>query len=126
MKNFIEELESHRERFLRDATPVRLGNLASTLGHIAVLIPQPPHTRAVKKMIDEAAWFVEWAVPDLSDVEEQAELVDLQRQLSRWRNHWEAVSADESSRLEIAQLASRWKARVLEMSGLLEREPTRS
>ena len=125
MKDFLDELESHRDRFLRDATPVRLGNLVSTLGHIAALAPRPLHMPAVKKMIDQAAWFVEWAVPDLSDVEEQAELVDLQRQLSRWRNHWDTVSADESSRLEIARVASRWKARVLEMSGLLEREPSR-
>jgi hypothetical protein len=125
MKDFLDELELHRERFLRDATPVRLGNLASTLGHIATLVPQSLHTRGVKKMVDEAAWFVEWAVPEMSDVEEQAELVDLQRQLSKWRNHWEEISGDETARLQVARVAARWSSRVLEISGLLEKEPTR-
>jgi hypothetical protein len=34
-------------------------------------------------------------------------VIALQRQLSKWRNHWEAISGDETARLQVAQLQRR-------------------
>ena len=48
-----------------------------------------------------------------------AELVEMQVQLARWRHNWSRIWADTSQRHQVAEQATQWSRRVLELSGLL-------
>ena len=122
MKQFEDQLDSHRERFLHDPLPVRLGNLASALGHIGATADDVRNLGTVRKLVDQVAWYVEWVVPDLDSPETQAEIVDCQRLMSKWRVRWEALSSDPGARADLAREAARWRDRIYELSGLLKPE----
>ncbi|MEM6500932.1 MAG: hypothetical protein AAF685_03725 [Cyanobacteria bacterium P01_C01_bin.89] len=49
-----------------------------------------------------------------SDADRAAELVDLQRLLSRWKLSWRDWWEDERKREEMANLAQRWSDRLLQ------------
>lgn len=106
-----------RERYLRDALPVRLGGLAANLARVKSFSDHPDHRDAVESLLEESKFFIEWTVPDAaSDV--QAELVELQRQLARWQRAWATIWADPVRRVAVADQVRAWSERVLEMSGL--------
>jgi hypothetical protein len=60
-------------------------------------------------------WLIEWLVPALNldaDLSFAAELVDLQRVLSQWKLDWSELWANESNRLQIAELSQHWCDRI--------------
>jgi hypothetical protein len=101
-----------RERYLRDGVSVRLGGLAANLLRISSYSANPKHSDVVSRLVRESALFIEWTAPDL-DMERQAELARLQRELSCWHRDWDGVWGAATTRAELARAAGQWSERVL-------------
>ncbi len=108
----MKDLKRMRERFIRDASPVRLGNLASDLLRLNKWILMRHKDEAIIDLMREIAWFMEWS-GDLAS----SELADMQREICRWRRAWPV----EQARHILALRASQMSNRILEWSGLLEK-----
>jgi hypothetical protein len=114
MKDWTEK----RERYLREAVPTRLGELAANLARIQSFSKNDLNRDAVAHLIEESKFFIEWTAID-AGIDQAAELVELQVQLACWQLSWSTIWADKSQRTKVAEQAKVWSDRVLEMSGLL-------
>ena len=101
-----------RERFVRDQSPVRLGNLASDLLRLNKWIQARHNDEAIVDLMREIAWLMEWS-GDLAS----PELADMQREICRWRRVWPV----EQTRSILAFRALKMSNQILEWSGLLEK-----
>ena len=106
------------ERYLRDSLPVRLGGLAANLARVRSFSDNPMHGAVVARLLEESAWFIEWAAPD-APVDTQVILVDCQRALARWRLSWADIWQDPGRRAEVAEHAGAWSLQLLNLSGLV-------
>ena len=113
-------LNAVRERYMRDALPIRLGGLATNLMRIASVAGHPGNQQAVDSLLEESKFFIEWAAPD-AVLDTQTVLVELQIELAKWHYGWPRDAADQMKRNRLAQEARVWAKQVLEMSGLLTR-----
>jgi hypothetical protein len=111
-------LTAIRERYMRDALPVRLGGLAANLARIKSFSDHADHRDVVASMLNESKFFIEWAAPD-AELDSQATLVELQIQIARWQHGWADIWADPAQLKAVAEQAGEWSKRVLEMSGLM-------
>lgn len=107
-----------RERYMRDAPPMRLGNLAANLARIQSFSDNPDHRDVVESLLEESAFFIEWTAQEL-ELDACVALAELQRHLVHWRHTWSMVWANPSLRAEVTQQAGEWSQRVLRMAGLL-------
>jgi hypothetical protein len=114
----MRDLAAIRERYLRDALPVRLGGLAANLARVKSFSDHPDHCDVVEGLLDESKFFIEWTASD-AGLELQAELVELQLQLACWQLNWKNIWKDPVQRAAVAGKARSWSERILEMSGLL-------
>ena len=108
-----------RERYLRDSLSVRLGGLAANLARVQSFSDNPAHGAVVAQLLEESAWFIEWAAPD-APADTQVVLVECQRVLARWRLSWATIWTDPTRRAEVAGLAGEWSQQLLSLSGLLQ------
>ncbi len=100
------------ERFIRDRSPIRIGNLASDLLRLSKWIQARHNDEAIVDLMREIAWLMEWC-GDLAS----PELADMQREICRWRRVWPV----EQARSILAFRALQMSNRTLEWSGLLEK-----
>ena len=107
----MRDLKRMHERFIRDGSSVRLGNLASDLLRLNKWILMRHKDEAIVDLMREIAWLMEWS-GDLA----LAELADMQREICRWRRAWPI----EQERHILALRASQMSNRILAWSGLLE------
>jgi hypothetical protein len=107
-----------RERYLRDALPVRLGGLAANLSRIKSFSADEANQDVVESMIDESKMFIEWTAAQ-AEIDTAEKLVQLQIQLARWQLQWHSIWPNLSKREQIAEQSFTWSKQVLEMSGLL-------
>jgi hypothetical protein len=114
----MKDCKSIRERYLRDALPLRLGGLAANLARIKSFSDHPDHCDVVESILDESKFFIEWTTPD-AGLALQGELIKLQIQLAHWQLNWSAIWSDPVQRVAVAEKAREWSDRLLEMSGLL-------
>lgn len=112
-----------RARYLRDNLAIRLGGLAANLARIASFSDHVDHKSAVRDLLVESEYFIEWLAPDAS-LEVQAELVNLQVQLARWIVRLEQDWLDVGIRHQMASLAKQWSHEMLERSGLFNARET--
>ena len=110
----MKDLRDTRNRYMRDALPIRLGGLAADLARIASFSHNPANLTPVADVMREAAHFVEWCAPE-ADVEDQATLLELQRRLGRWHRQLPQCFCDRAWREELIAEARRWGERVLEI-----------
>jgi hypothetical protein len=114
-----------RERFMRDPLPVRLGELAAALASARSSSDHPAHREVVKLFLDESAHYAEWCSPEAA-LNLQAELDELRRLLTRWRENWQAIWDDPVERASVAAQAGEWSQKMLERSGLLDYDDWRT
>ena len=107
----MRDIRRMRERYLRDNGPVRLGNLASSLLRLNHWLTNHHRDDAIIDLMREMAWYMEWN-GDMA----LAELVDMQREMCRWRRVWPV----EQTRSILAFRARQISNRILELSGLLD------
>lgn len=115
----MSELASVRDRYLRDALPVRLGNLAANLARISSFISDPVKGQVVDGLLTESKFFIEWTALE-AGVEVASELVELQVQLARWQIRLASILDDPSQRSQAAEQSRQWSSRVLQVSGLAQ------
>lgn len=108
-----------RERYVRDALPIRLGSLAANLARIKSFSKNDANYNIVESLLDESKFFIEWTANKV-DINIAAELVELQVQLAWWQYNLARLWADQAQRLKIAEQSRYWSERVLEFSGLLD------
>lgn len=114
----MKDRSAIQERYLRDTLPVRLGGLAANLRRIKSFAAHEASRDAVESLIDESKYFIEWIAAE-AESQTAAELVSLQIQLAQWQYGWVQIWADRTQRRQVAEAASVWSKRVLELSGLL-------
>jgi hypothetical protein len=107
----MRDLKKMRERFIRDRSAVRLGNLASSLLRLSKWIQKGHNDKAIVDLMREIAWLMEWS-GDLAS----SELADMQREICRWRRVWPVEGVRHILKLRASQMSNR----ILECSGLLE------
>lgn len=106
----MKDLARLRERFLRETPERRLGNLASDLLRLSTWIRMGRDDGAIVDLIREIAWMMEWSGDHATE-----DLVNMQRELCRWRR----VRPLESVRPILALRASLMSEQILAMSGLV-------
>ena len=73
-------------------------------------------------LIDESISFIEWTESALPP-EQAAALEDLRVELEKWRREWPGEAMPQAPVGALANMASVWSDKILEMSGLTnERE----
>jgi len=102
-------------RYLHDAMPTRLGNLASNLARIAACAERGRNS-TLPPLLRETQWFIEWTGPELA-LSQQMELVQLQIELARWQLRCRA-GADGIDYNGLAQIARTAGTQALAWSGL--------
>jgi hypothetical protein len=107
----MRDLSRLRERYLRDESQVRLGNVASELLRLSQWVQMRRRDEEIVDLMREIAWCMEWVGDGAT-----AELADMRREICRWRRAWPA----ESARSILALRAKRMSERVLELSGMIE------
>ncbi len=108
-----------KELYLRDAIPIRLGNLASSIKRLGFLIHSKKPEQTIYQLFQECRLFSTWTAPD-AGFETRAELEALQRDFDAWQNSFQAANGNEQWRAEIAGACEHWANRILELSGLLK------
>lgn len=114
MTNF----NTKQQNFIINDVPTRLHHLATNLSEIKSLFISSSHQESILALIKESRYFIEWVVPDMVpiDVEQAAEIVDLQRVLTRWLSSWEKIWSDATEKTKAIQQTEEWRSRVLEIS----------
>lgn len=110
----MTDVSRRRERFLRDRRDRRLGNIASNLLRVSHWLQMGRDAETVVDLLRETASMIEWAGDDATE-----ELVNVHRELCRWRRIWPL----EAARGLLAFRARQMSERVLELSGLAEVSP---
>jgi len=108
-----------KTRYLRDAIPTRLGNLASSVKRLGYFIGKKKYDTTVQQLIQECKLFSAWTAPEASD-QARAVLAALQLDLNDWQNRFQDANGNEQWRTEIAVACEHWANRILELSGLLK------
>jgi hypothetical protein len=114
-----QNLDKKQAHFQSENTSIRLGHIASNLARIKSF-SFIAHKEAVSSVIGETICFIEWTAAEI-EPEDAEELVNIQVQLATWELSWDDIWSNDKTRTEVAQQASMWSKRVLDMSGLLSR-----
>ncbi len=105
-------------RYLRDSTPRRLGNLASSVKRLGRFISLQEFDRTVYDLAQECRLFARWAAPE-AEYETAMALQIMQTDLENWQESYGARKDDAQWRNAINQACAQWSQRLLELSGLL-------
>lgn len=112
------KLDVLRDRYMQDELSVRLGGLATNLMRVASVADHPQNWQAVKRLLEESKFLIEWTVPD-APLDKQTALVELQIRLALWSHRWHIDRSNSVKRSDLVHQARTWAEQVLEMSGLL-------
>jgi|YNPNPStandDraft_1061719.scaffolds.fasta_scaffold11815_7 hypothetical protein len=111
----MRNLEALRQRYLQSSPMDRLGGLAANLARVASFSDHPGHEQAVKALVEESKFLIEWIAADM-DLETLEKLADMQRQLAIWYRRWPAMWADEAARSSLRDQAGRWAEEMLQIA----------
>lgn len=108
-------LDSLKTQYLQHDISTQLGHLVENLTQIKALAQAGVEEKCAQDLIRESQFFIEWVVPNLNldtNLELATELVELQRQLSRWKLHWSVLWSNPGDRLQITADAQDWGDRI--------------
>jgi hypothetical protein len=105
----MRDIKRLQDRFQRDGLDRRLGNIASNLLRLRSWLQMGRDTQATVDLMRETAAMIDWTGDDATE-----DLVNIQRELCRWRRIWPL----EPARDLLAFRARQMSERVLESSGL--------
>ncbi len=105
--------EPRREKYLRQAVPRRLGNLASNLNRIATYSNGSFSKEGIFELIRESQYFAEWTI-GAAPPEIALNLVEMQRQLARWKIHWDKTWDDPPQKLQMQNDAKQWSDKLID------------
>jgi len=110
----MRDVSRLRDRFQRDRLDRRLGNIASNLLRLSSWLQMGRDPQATVDLMRETAAMIEWTGDDATE-----ELVNIQRELCRWRRVWPLEPACGLLAFRARQMSDR----VLESSGLAPSAP---
>jgi hypothetical protein len=113
----VNDLESVRQRLMREEPRRRLGHLAADLLRIANFI-ESGSAEDAKPIIRESKWFAEWIAPE-ADLETQQLLVTAQIFLALKEVQWPFWIQDKQAIHSTASTVRNWSQEFLNRSGLL-------
>jgi hypothetical protein len=113
----MTNLSTLQAQFIKDDVYIRLNNLNAHLTQIQSLSQDFTNNEAVKNLIRETMYFIEWIAPDV-EFDYAFDLANLGRFLTRWLFSAEAWNNTEV-RNQINQELGDWNNRILQMSQLL-------
>jgi hypothetical protein len=108
-------LDSLKTQYLQHDVSTQLGRLVENLAQIKALAQAGTEEQRAQDLIRESQFFIEWVVPNLSletALELATELVELQRQLSRWKLHLSTLWSNPSDRSQVATDVQEWSDRL--------------
>ena len=108
-----------RERYMRDDWPIRLGNLASTLGRLSTAVSNPKTLTTVAATVREGMLLIEWNLHQAPQ-EILIELAPLQAELGLWASSWKEVGESIALQTLLSRRARDMSDHVLQLSGLLK------
>lgn len=114
----IKNLEERKERYLRDALPIRMGGLAANLARVKSISQNPANEDVALSRFEESKFFIEWTAAEASP-EIAERLIRLQLQIALWQRTWASFWQNDAERRVVATKASEWSQEILERSGLL-------
>jgi hypothetical protein len=106
-----------QETFIKDDVCIRLNNLNNHLKQIQGLLQDGNNNDAVKNLIRQTMYFIEWIAPDV-EFDYAFELANLGRFLTSWLFKWEQIWNDKEARNQVNQELGNWNDRVLQISQL--------
>jgi hypothetical protein len=109
-------LDILKTQYLQQDISTQFDQLVENLTQIKALAQAGTEEQLVKDLIRESQFFVEWIVSSLNletNLELATELVELQRQFSRWKLHWSVLWSNSYDRLQVAAAAEAWNDRLL-------------
>ncbi|AFZ61207.1 hypothetical protein H6G54_29205 [Anabaena cylindrica FACHB-243] len=113
----MTKLSMLQAQFIKEDVYIRLNNLNAHLTQIQSLSQDFTNNEAVKNLIRETMYFIEWIAPDL-EFDYAFDLANLGRFLTRWLFSAEAWN-NTDVRNQINQELGDWNNRILQMSQLL-------
>jgi len=114
----VKSEPNFKGRYLRDAIPIRIGNLSSSISRLGFFIYKNKFHATVVQLLQECQSFAEWTFPD-ADFETQLALSNLQADLAGWQDDFENQKNNSDWRAEVNAACEKWSQRLLELSGLL-------
>lgn len=108
----VKNCERIRERFLKDALPERLVNLAADLSRVASSARRPTGGAATALMLEESQHLIEWTAAE-APPEMAEEMVNVQALLALWRRAWPEAQQGTLQRSILAVQAKQWADHVL-------------
>jgi len=113
----MTNLSTLQAQFIENDVYIRLNNLTAHLTQIQSLSQDLTNNEAVRNLIRETMYFIEWIAPDV-EFDYAFDLANLGRFLTRWLFSAEAWDNTEI-RNQINQELGNWNNRILQMSKLL-------
>ncbi len=114
----MKDLESIKQRLMREEPKRRLGHLAADFLRIANFIESDCANEA-KPIIRESKWFAEWIAPDVN-LETQQFLSEAQSFLALKEIQWPFWIENKESVHATASTVRIWSNDLLKKSGLLD------
>lgn len=114
----MNDLDSIKQRLLREEPRRRLGHLAADFLRIANFIESGSANEA-KPIIRESKWFVEWIAPEV-DLETQELLVKAQSFLALRELQWLSWIQNQREIQVTALTVRNWSNELLKLSGLVD------
>lgn len=126
----MKNLDTRKDSYLKLDRSRQLGNLASELARIRSNLREGDAVGAQVAIssLEVCQYFTEWTITTLnpmhseSDLSLAEELLQLGRQVTGWKHHWQSVWQDVGEQSRVAAIVEQWQCRMLERSGLLQPE----
>ncbi|WP_414546580.1 hypothetical protein [Nostoc sp. CCY0012] len=103
--------------FLALDQPHRLGELASSLAHLKSWVQSSDCYPVVPVVLEESLLYL--SLIQQNTQINHGELNQLHDVLQDWQRNWDNIKSQSNQTTNIADVASNWSERILEMSGLL-------
>lgn len=104
-----------KTEYLQNDLCTQLNFLIENLIQIQTLAQTGADEQRTQNLLRETQFFVEWVVPGVypdTNTESAFELVELQRQLSRWKLHWSMLLESPTDRQQVVADAQEWCDRL--------------
>jgi len=108
----MKTFEERRERYMRFSMDRRVGNLATNVNRLALFLEQDHSSADTFYLLRETQYLVDWTSLEMN-LENQVELLELQRQLSRWKLKWDQIWTNDLERQKVQTQARAWAEKLL-------------
>jgi hypothetical protein len=108
----MKTFEERRERYLRFSMERRVGNLATNVNRLGIYLNTDHSSEDTVYLLRETQYLLDWTSLELN-FESKVELLELQRQLSRWKLNWDSIWTNELERQKVQIQARAWAEKLL-------------